>query len=52
VDALGVSPLLSPQVKAWDIARAVLIGLGIGMLGGVYPAWRATRIPVSETLAT
>jgi putative ABC transport system permease protein len=51
VDAVGVSPLLSPYVEAWDIARAALIGLGIGVLGGVYPAWRATRIPVSETLA-
>jgi putative ABC transport system permease protein len=52
VDALGVSPLLSPHVEALDVGRAALIGLGVGVLGGAYPAWRATRIPVSETLAT
>jgi putative ABC transport system permease protein len=50
-DALVTSELVTPHVTAWGIARGTLIGIAIGVLGGLYPAWRATRLPVAETLA-
>jgi putative ABC transport system permease protein len=42
-DALGVSSVVSPDVTPWTIGQALLIGVAIGVLGGLYPAWRATR---------
>src|SRR5205085_10051661 len=38
VDALSVGPYVSPSVNAWDLGKALLIGIAIGVLGGIYPA--------------
>ena len=51
VDVLAASELVSPHVTAWGLARAGIIGLAIGIVGGLYPAWRAARLPVAETLS-
>ena len=38
-------------VWAWDIfARAILLSLFLGVLGGLYPAYRATRLQPVEAL--
>ena len=50
-DALGVSSVVSPDVTPWTIGQALLIGVAIGVLGGLYPAWRATRVSGVELLA-
>jgi putative ABC transport system permease protein len=50
-DALGVSSVVSPDVTPWTIGQALLIGVAIGILGGLYPAWRATRVSGVELLA-
>jgi putative ABC transport system permease protein len=44
VSALGVSTYVSPTITAWGLGRGLLIGVAIGMLGGIYPAWRVTRM--------
>ena len=44
VHALGVSAYVSPSVTAWGLGRGLLVGVAIGVLGGVYPAWRVTRM--------
>jgi putative ABC transport system permease protein len=44
VDALGVSTYVSPSVTAWGLGRGLLVGVAIGVLGGIYPAWRVTRM--------
>lgn len=44
VSALGVSAYVSPSVTAWGLGRALLVGVAIGVLGGIYPAWRVTRM--------
>ncbi|HMK09673.1 MAG TPA: FtsX-like permease family protein, partial [Anaerolineales bacterium] len=42
--------LLSPRWQ-WDVfARAILVALLLGLLGGLYPAWRATRMRPVEAL--
>lgn len=51
VDALAASELVSPHVTASGLARAGIVGLAIGVGGGLYPAWRAARLPVAETLS-
>jgi putative ABC transport system permease protein len=50
-DALGVSSVVTPNVTPWTIGQALLIGVAIGILGGLYPAWRATRVSGVELLA-
>jgi putative ABC transport system permease protein len=51
VGVLGVRPFVSPDVTAWGLGRGLLIGIAIGVLGGIYPAWRVTRLPPAAALA-
>jgi putative ABC transport system permease protein len=51
VHALGVSAYVSPAVTAWGLVRALLVGVAIGVLGGIYPAWRVTRMTPLKALA-
>jgi putative ABC transport system permease protein len=50
-DALGVSDVVHPDVTAWSMGRGLIIGIAIGVLGGLYPAWRVSRLPAEELLA-
>lgn len=50
-DALGVAAIVEPEVTPWSIGRGLLIGMTIGVFGGLYPAWRVTRLPAEELLA-
>jgi putative ABC transport system permease protein len=48
--ALDVSKVVSPHVTPWTIGQALLIGVAIGVLGGLYPAWRGTSVSTTELL--
>jgi putative ABC transport system permease protein len=41
-----VSPRYSPEL----FAQALAVGLATGVMGGLYPAWRATRMRPVEAL--
>ncbi|HTX45903.1 MAG TPA: ABC transporter permease [Solirubrobacteraceae bacterium] len=49
--ALGLQAFISPELTAWGLGRACLIGVTIGVLGAVYPVWRVTRISSAAGLA-
>jgi putative ABC transport system permease protein len=51
VDAMGVGAYVSPSITAWGLGRGLLVGVSIGVLGGLYPAWRVTRMPPLKGLA-
>lgn len=51
IHALGAAAFVSPRLTAWIFGRALLIGMLIGMLGGLYPAWRAAHLSPARTLA-
>ena len=51
VGVLGVSEFVSPDITAWGLGRGLLVGVSIGVLGGLYPAWRVTRMPPLKGLA-
>jgi putative ABC transport system permease protein len=51
VNALGVAAYVSPSVTAWGLGEALIVGIAIGVLGGIYPAWRVTRMPPLRGLA-
>lgn len=52
VDALGVSSYVSPSITAWGLGRGLLVGVAIGVLGGIYPAWRVTHMTPLKALAS
>jgi putative ABC transport system permease protein len=49
-DALDVSAVVTPHVTPWTIGQGLLIGVAIGVLGGLYPAWSGTRGSAVELL--
>jgi len=49
--ALGLGAFISPVLTAWGFGRAILIGIAIGTLGAIYPAWRVTRMRSAAALA-
>ncbi len=49
--ALGLGGFISPDLTAWAIGRAALIGIAIGTLGAIYPIWRVTRMRSAVALA-
>ncbi len=51
IDALGVSAYVSPSVTAWGLGRGLLVGVAIGVLGGIYPAWRVTHMTPLKALS-
>jgi putative ABC transport system permease protein len=51
VDVLGATNFVSPQVTAWDLGRGLLVGVLLGVLGGLYPAWRAAHVSPARVLA-
>jgi putative ABC transport system permease protein len=50
-DALGLGGFISPDLTAWGVGRAALIGVAIGTLGALYPIWRVTRMRSVVALA-
>jgi len=51
INVLGAEQFVSPQLTAWDFGRALLVGVLIGVLGGLYPAWRAAQVSPAKVLA-
>jgi putative ABC transport system permease protein len=49
--ALGLGPFISPVLTVWGFGRAILIGIMIGLVGSIYPAWRVTRMRSVVALA-
>ncbi len=41
--ALGLQSFITPDLTAWTLGRAVLIGVTIGLVGAVFPVWRVTH---------
>ncbi len=51
IHALGAAAFVAPDVTPWVLGRALLIGIVIGVLGGLYPAWRAAHVSPARALA-
>jgi putative ABC transport system permease protein len=49
--ALGLGAFISPVLTLWTLARAVMIGIAIGVVGAVYPIWLVTRMRSPVALA-
>lgn len=47
---VGSSALINPSVSAGTVLLALAISVGMGVLGGIYPAWRVTRVSPAQAL--
>lgn len=52
VDVLGASAYVHPQLTGWVLGQGLLVGGAIGIVGGLYPAWRVTRLRPAAVLAS
>jgi len=50
--AVAVSAMspLPAQVAPWSVGLAIVLGVGVGLVAGVYPAYRASRLDPIEAL--
>lgn len=49
--ASGANAFVTPHITAWGLGRGLLVGVAIGVLGGLYPAYRVTQLRPVEALA-
>ena len=50
VHALEIGVFVSPSITAWVLARGLLVGLALGILGALFASWRVMRMPLLEAL--
>ena len=48
--ALGMSGFIQPVYSPDVFIRGLLVALTVGLIGGFYPAYRASRLPPTEAL--
>jgi putative ABC transport system permease protein len=46
VRALGAATFVSPDVSLWVLARGMLVGFGLGVLGALFCVWQVMRVPL------
>jgi putative ABC transport system permease protein len=51
VNVLGAGAFVSPDITAWTLGRGLLVGVLLGVLGGLYPAWSAAHVSPAAVLA-
>jgi putative ABC transport system permease protein len=51
LNAVGVGAVVTPRVTPLTVLEALLIGIAIGVLGGLYPAWRGVTVPPTRLLS-
>jgi putative ABC transport system permease protein len=45
VQALAAGTFVSPAVTAWVLARGLIIGFALGVIGALFSVWRVMRVP-------
>jgi putative ABC transport system permease protein len=50
VHAFAASTFVSPYVSPWVLARGVLVGFALGVLGAVFCAWQVVRVPLVRAI--
>ena len=48
--ATGAVEMLTPVYTISTFAKAFGVAIGVGIIGGLYPAYKATRLPATEAL--
>lgn len=48
---LALRDVITPHFTAWGLGRGLLVGVATGVFGGLYPAWRVSRLAPAPILA-
>jgi putative ABC transport system permease protein len=51
VRALAAGTFVSPDVSAWVLARGLLVGFALGVLGALFCVWQVMRVPLLNALS-
>ena len=51
VHALAAAVFVSPSITLWVLARGVIVGFALGVLGSLFAVWQVIRVPMLEALA-
>ena len=51
VRALAAGAFVSPEITAWVLARGLLIGLALGVIGAMFSVWRVMRLPPLKAIS-
>ncbi len=50
VHALSAATFVSPYISPWVLARGMLVGFALGVLGALFCAWQVLRVPLVRAL--
>ena len=50
VRALAAGAFVSPDITVWVLARGLLVGLALGVIGTLFSFWRVMRVPPLEAI--
>ena len=50
VRALAAGASVSPDITVWVLARGLLVGLALGVIGTLFSFWRVMRVPPLEAI--
>jgi putative ABC transport system permease protein len=50
VGALSAGTFVSPYVSPWVLARGLLVGFALGVLGALFCVWQVMRVPLLQAL--
>jgi putative ABC transport system permease protein len=51
VHALAAATFVSPYVSLWVLARGVLVGFTLGLIGALFCVWQVMRVPLLSAIS-
>jgi len=51
VHALSAATFVSPYVSLWVLARGILIGFALGVIGALFCVWQVMRVPLLRAIS-
>jgi putative ABC transport system permease protein len=51
VRALAAATFVSPAVTPWVLARGLLVGFALGVIGALFSVWRVMRVPALKAIS-
>jgi putative ABC transport system ATP-binding protein len=52
VRALAAATFVSPAVTPWVLARGLLVGFALGVIGALFSVWRVMRVPALKAISS
>jgi ABC-type antimicrobial peptide transport system permease subunit len=51
VHALSAATFVSPYVSLWVLARGLLVGFALGVIGAMFCVWQVMRVPLQGAIS-